>query len=101
MSDDKLDHVLDAWAEGEASSAPEMRPTEEMVRLVRARASAHRRFSLAMPRWATVSRAAVALVVLAIASTLLLRTLPAPQLAYVRQREGFAAEKGVVVRGGA
>jgi hypothetical protein len=75
-----------------------MRPTEEMVRLVRARASVSRRFSLAMPRWATV-RAAVALVVLAIASTLLLRAPPAPQLAYVRQREGFPAEKGVVVRG--
>jgi hypothetical protein len=103
MSDNELDKVLDAWADREAASAPEMQPTEEMYRIVRARAK--RRSSLALPRWTTIGAAVASLVVLAIATTLVLyptilvKTPPGTHLAYIKQREGYAAHKGVLVRG--
>lgn len=102
MSDNEFDKTLDAWADQEAASAPDMRPTQEMYRLVRARAK--RRLSLALPRWTTVGAAAASLVVLTIVSTLILyptilvRTPSESQLTYIKQREGFAAHKGGPVR---
>lgn len=98
MSDKDLDRTLETWADQEAASAPEMQPTDEMYRLVRARTE--RRLSLALPRWTPVSAGAAILIVLAIVSTLILVKTPTePQLAYIPQREGFAAHKDVVVKG--
>jgi hypothetical protein len=103
MRDNEFDKTLDTWADQEAASAPDMRPTQEMYRLVRARAK--RRLFLALPRWTTVGAAAASLVVLTIVSTLILYptilggTSSESQLAYIKQREGFAAHKGGPVKG--
>jgi hypothetical protein len=37
MRDDEFQRALDTWAESEKESAPDLRPTEEMVRLVQAK----------------------------------------------------------------
>jgi hypothetical protein len=37
MNDDKLEKIMDKWASHEVESAPEMRPTEEMYKMIEAR----------------------------------------------------------------
>ena len=104
MKDQDVDVLLDNWADHETTSAPEMRPTAEMYRLVRAKARA-RTLSLVRSRWTAVGAAVAAVLVLAIAyvvavhPSLLIGGQTVPQVAQVRQREGFGSEKGVVVRG--
>ena len=104
MKDRDVDKLLENWAEHEAASAPEMRPTAEMYRLVRASARG-RTLSLARARWGTLGAALAAIVVLAVVyvvavhPSLLIEGPTVPQVAQVRQRKGFDAEKGVVARG--
>jgi len=95
---------MEAWADDEAESAPELRPTADMYRMVRARKKQRPAF-LTLPRWATAGAAVAGLMVLAILYALLIHPSihpdfpPGQQVALVGQREGFVAEKGVVVRG--
>jgi len=100
MRDDDFEKVIDAWADHEIESAPEMRPTAEMHRLVRAR---QKQISVAgfSPRWAAVGVVVAGLVVLAVLYAAFFQPSgPGQQVALVAQRQGFAAEKGVVIKKG-
>ena len=101
MSDEDFERTLNKWADHEIESAPEIRPTEEMCRLVRAREQG-KPFSLFSSRPAMVTMALASLVLVGVLYALLARpaTLPGmpsnQEMAYVGQREGVA-EKGAVV----
>ena len=102
MQDKDLKKIMDTWAEHEVESAPEMRPTADMVRMVQARRK--RKFSpLVFSRRAIIGAAVANLVVAAILYAVLFRPStpsdvpPSQQIASVGQREGFA-ERGVVIQ---
>jgi hypothetical protein len=102
MRDDDLEKIMDEWAAHEIESASQMRPTAEMHRLVQARQT-RRPSYLFSSRWAMTGAAMVGLIVLAILYAVLLQpsTPPSQKVAFVEQREGFPAEKGVDIRKGA
>jgi hypothetical protein len=101
MSDEDFERTLDEWADHQIESAPEIRPTEEMYSLVRARGQG-KPWSLASSKPAMVAMALASLALIVVLYALLIRpaTLPGmppdQEIAYVGQREG-AAGKGVVV----
>jgi hypothetical protein len=101
MSDEDFERTLGEWADHEIQSAPEIRPTEEMYRLVRARRQG-KRFLLVSSRPAMVAMAPAILALIVVLYTLLVRPANLPgapsgqEIAYVGQRKG-AAEKSVVV----
>lgn len=100
MSDQEFEKTMDTWAVQEMDAAPDMRPTAEMVRLVRAKRK-RRPLSLFRPRWALAALVVIALLLLYVAvlrpAFLFDRPLTR-QLAYVGQRAGFGDEKDIVVR---
>jgi hypothetical protein len=101
MNDRELEKTMDTWAAQEMASAPDMRPTAEMVRLVRAKRK-RKDISPSRVRWAIAALAVTALAALlyvAIFRPAFLFHRPVTgQLAHVGQRAGFGEEKSVVVR---
>jgi hypothetical protein len=102
MKDQELETILDAWADDEGQSAPEMRPTAEMYRMVRARKGAGS-LVFGRLRWAPLAATVAVLAVLAVVWAALARPFLLPwsrstqQIAQVGLREGFAVEPGVKV----
>jgi hypothetical protein len=103
MRNEDFEKIMDTWADREPESAPEMRPTPDMYRMVQARKKEQPK-SLAFPRWAMAGTVVASLVVLAILYTVFVRPstpsdLPSGQeVAYVGQREGFVSEKGIITK---
>jgi hypothetical protein len=105
MKDHELETILDAWADEEAKSAPEMRPMPEIYRMMRAK---NRAGPVVFGRlhWVPLAATVAGLVVLAVALTVLVRSpilpwsQPVHYAALVGLREGFAAEPGVKVHKG-
>jgi hypothetical protein len=101
MRDEDFERLMDAWAEAEVDAAPEMRPTAEMYRRVRARQQ-RRPWSLLASRPAIAVASAAALILAVVLFAILLRPSMPPQppptqvLAYVGLREGYTGERGVV-----
>ena len=89
MDRNKFEQMMAKWAEEERQAMPELRPTREMYRKVKAR-----RQSSWFPfvnRWATVGVAAIALIV----SILVLRPQvfqPSKEIAPIEKTEQFAGE---------
>jgi hypothetical protein len=105
MRDDEFQKALDTWAESEKESAPDLRPTEEMVRLVRAKREPRRALPISS-RWAVAGAAAAGLVLVAALFALLLRSgvipgwPPTPEAPLIAMREGPGELPTVVVQGG-
>jgi hypothetical protein len=105
MRDDEFQKALDTWAESEKESAPDLRPTEEMVRLVRAKGEPRRGLPISS-RWAVAGAAAAGLVLVAALLALLLRSgvipgwPPTPEAPLIAMREGPGGLPTVVVQGG-
>jgi len=103
MADQDFEKKMDTWADHEVASAPEMSPTPDMYRLVRARQRKFR--ALTFRRWATLGAAVASLVIVAVLYVAVYQPAflfggpSGVQTAHVKLREGFAAEKGVVVVG--
>ena len=102
MNDRELMKAMDAWAAHEAASAPDMRPTAEMVRLVRAKQE-RKPVSLYRTRWALAGLA----MILVVASMLLYAAFGRPaflfrpgtqQVAHVGQRAGRGEDTEIVIR---
>ncbi len=105
MRDDELQKALDTWAESEKESAPDLRPTEEMIRLVRAKGEP-RRARLISSRWAVAGAAIAGLVLVVALFALLFRSgvipgwPPTPEAALIAMREGPGELPTVIVQGG-
>jgi hypothetical protein len=105
MRDDEFQKALDTWAESEKESAPDLRPTAEMVRLVRAKQEPRRTPPISS-RWAVAGAAAVSLVLVAALFALLLSSgvipgwLPTPETPLIAMREGPGELPTVIVQGG-
>jgi hypothetical protein len=98
MRDQDFDQAMDAWADHETEAAPEIRPTADMYRMVRAKQ--RRPVPFLHSRWAAVGAAVVGLMMFAVLYTALFLNVPSGQeMALVGQRAGFASEREVVVRG--
>jgi len=104
MRDQDFEKIMEAWAEHETASAPDLHPTADLYRMVRARQKRRPIFPAFSPR-VTLAAAAVSLTLFVVATILLFQPsmrsdLPSVQrVALVGQREGFVAESDVVVRG--
>jgi hypothetical protein len=104
MRDDDFERTMDAWAHHEASSAPQLRPTAEMYRMVEARRRPSL-LSILLSRRAMLATAVASVMVLAIVYRGLIYPSifppqpPAQLVAYVGLREGFTYEKGVTIVG--
>ena len=90
-----FEKTMDAWADHETASAPEMSPTPEMYRMVRARRG--KPSALTYRRWAALGAAVATLFIVVVLSAVLLNRRGGVQSAYVKQREGFGDKKGAVV----
>lgn len=105
MRDDEFQKAMDAWVESEIQSAPDLRPTAEMVRLVQAKQAPRRGMPIASRR--VVAGAAIAGLVLIVALfALILRSSvipgwpPAPQETLIAQRLGLDVVQTAIVKGG-
>jgi hypothetical protein len=104
MRDDEFQKALDTWAESEIESAPDLRPTAEMVRLVRAK-QAPRRVHSFPSRWAVAGAAAAGLLLIAALVAVILRSgvipgyRPAPEEMLIAQRVGPVEVQTAVVKG--
>jgi len=104
MKDQDFEKIMDAWADHETESAPEMHPTADMYRMIQARKK-REPSSLFYSRWALLGAGLASLVAFAVLYTLLSRpstpsdSRPDQVVALVAQREGFASEKGVILKG--
>jgi hypothetical protein len=102
MKDRDFEELIETWASHETASAPDLRPTDDMYQMVRAKAKKKPWF-LARPRWALASAALASLVVLAIVYTAFFHSPAGPdspptqQIAMLGLRPGFASEKGPIV----
>jgi hypothetical protein len=106
MRDEKFERTMEAWAKHETSSAPEMRPTVEMYRMVEARRKPGILAKLLTRRavWATAVASLMVLTVLYVRlydPFMLFAPPPSQEVAYVGLRAGFAAQKGRIVIGAA
>ncbi|MGD8626393.1 MAG: DUF4384 domain-containing protein [Anaerolineae bacterium] len=105
MRDDEFKKAMDAWAESEIESAPDLRPTTEMIRLVQARQEPRRALPVSS-RWALAGAAAAALLLIAVLFASMLRSglipgyLPTVEGTLIAQRQGPAAVQTVIVTGG-
>ena len=104
MRDEKFEKTMEAWAKHETLSAPEMRPTAEMYRMVEARRKPGILTILFSRRavWATAVTSLMVLMVLYVRlydPFRLFAPPPVQEVAYVGLRAGFAAQKGVIVIG--
>jgi hypothetical protein len=104
MRDKDFEEIMDSWADHETESAPEMHPTSGMYRLVQAKRKRSLGF-LWRSRWSIAATAAASLVIVVLLYTVIfhpsifLNGPSSQEIAWVGQREGFAAEGGVIVRG--
>ncbi len=103
MEEQQFEQTMEAWAEHETRSAPELRPTAEMYRMLKA--------STKTSFWSVIMSHRMALGT-AVASLVLLVTLyvvlydpfflfhppPGEEIAVVAMRKGYASEKGTVVQ---
>ena len=105
MRDDEFQQAMDAWVESEIESAPDLRPTAEMIRLVQAKQAPRRAFSLSS-RWVVAGAAAAGLVLVVVLFALILRSSvipgwpPTPEVMLIAQRAGPAGVQTAVVKGG-
>ena len=105
MKDDEFQKALDTWAESEIESAPDLRPTEEMVHLVEAKQEPRRALPITS-RWAVTGAAAAGLVLVAALFALLLWSgiIPgwphAAEAPLIAMREGPGELPTVTVQGG-
>ncbi len=98
MQDKDFDEIMDTWADHETESAPKMRPTADMYRLVRARQKRKPAFFV-RSRWVMMGAAVASLA--AILYVVLFRGLSSGQdMAWVGQREGFGSEQQVAMMPG-
>jgi hypothetical protein len=106
MRDNEFQKAMDSWAESEMASAPDLRPTAEMVRLVRAKQKPRRAFPISS-RWAVAGAVAAGLFLIAALFALILRPgitpgpLPTPEGTLIAQREGPGEVQTAIARGGA
>ena len=104
MKDQDFEKIMDTWADHETESAPEMHPTADMYRMIQARKK-REPSSLFYSRWALLGAGLASLVAFAVLYTVLFRpstpsdSRPDQVVALLGQREGFAAEKGVILKG--
>lgn len=104
MRDGDFERTMDAWADHETESAPEMHPTAEMYRMVEAKRRPSR-LSVLLSHRAMLATAVASMIVLTIVYRGLIypsifpQQPPAQVVAYVRMREGFSSEKGVTIIG--
>jgi hypothetical protein len=106
MRDDEFKKAMESWAESETESAPDLRPTPEMVRLVQAKQEPRRALPISS-RWAVAGAAVAGLLLIAAAFVLILRSgatpgyLPTPEGTLIAQRVGpDVVQMTTVVRGG-
>jgi hypothetical protein len=105
MKDEEFQEAMHTWAESEVASAPDLRPTAEMVGLVRAKQEPRRVLSVSS-RWALAGAAAASLVLIAALFALIFRsgvipgTLPTSEEALIAQREGPEPVQTVIAAGG-
>lgn len=103
MGDDGFEKTMEAWADHEIESAPDLHPTDEMYHLVRARTPGRRRSPVSW-RPVLVAAAVAGLLVVAVLYAALIRQPlgpdlpPGQEIAYVSQREVAAGEKGITVK---
>jgi len=102
MREEQFERTMDAWAERETASAPAMRPTAEMYRMVQARVKPGF-LSLLLARRAVLTTAAVSLALLAVLyvwvyDPFTLFRPPHQEVTAVAMRAGFPSQKGLVVR---
>lgn len=103
MRDDEFQKTMETWADAEVDSAPDLRPTPEMVRLVQARGKPRRAFAVPST-WAIAAAAAAGLVLVVALFALILRSslVPGmqPTVTLIAQRKGAIVESTAIVRGG-
>jgi len=103
MRDQDFEKIMEAWAEHETASAPDLHPTADVYRMVRARQKRRPIFPALSSRM-TLATAAASLTLFLVAYIVLFQPSlrsgsPSGQwVALVGQREGFVAERDVVVR---
>ena len=104
MRDDQFEKALDTWAESELESAPNLRPTAEMVRLVQAKQEPRRALPISS-RWAMAGAGAAGILLIVALFALLLRSgvipgyPPTPEPALIAQRVGPAEVETTIVKG--
>jgi hypothetical protein len=104
VRDEEFESIMDAWAEHESESAPQMRPTADMYHMVEAKRKSGL-LSLPLSPRAMLATAVASLMVLAGLYTglfdpsMLFDRRSGQEVAVVRLREGFSSEKGVNLRG--
>jgi hypothetical protein len=99
MRDDEFKQAMETWAESEIESAPDLRPTAEMVRLVRAKQKPRRTLPT-LPRWARAGAAAAGLALIAALFALILWPGITPERTLVAQRGGPGVVQTAIVKGG-
>jgi hypothetical protein len=105
MRDDEFKKAMETWAESETESAPDLRPTAEMVRLVRAKQEPRRAFPISS-RWAVAGAAIAGLLLVAALFALILRSgvipgyVPTPEVTLIAQRVGPDVVQTTTVKGG-
>ena len=100
MKDEEFEKTMDAWASHEVKSAPELRPTEEIHRMVKAQ-----KRKIMFPTYArrVLVRVAAACLVLAclVPLVMLYPTIFGPSDSlhkpFIRQRKGAIPEKGITI----
>ena len=98
MQNKDFDEIMDTWADHETESAPKMRPTADMYRLVQARQKRTPAFFV-RSRWAVMGAAVASLV--AILYVALFRGPQSGQdMAWVGQREGFGSGQEIAMMPG-
>jgi hypothetical protein len=104
MRDQDFEKIMEAWAEQETASAPDLHPTADMYRMVQARQKRRPILPIFSPR-VTLAAAAASLTLFVVAYILLFPpsmrsdSPPVQRVALLGQREGFVPESDVVVRG--
>ncbi len=99
MQDKDFDEIVDTWVDHETESAPEMRPTADMYRLVRAKQKRKPAFFV-RSRWAVAGAtiaSLVAILYVVLQSSVLQGPPSGQEVAWVGQREEFVSGRGVVV----
>ena len=104
MRDREFQKAIETWAEAEIESAPELRPTPEMVRLVQAKQEPHHARPVPS-RWAMAAVTVAGILLIVALSALILRSGlipgygPAPEATLIAQRVGPDAIQTTIVRG--
>jgi hypothetical protein len=103
MKDEEFERTMEAWAEQEQATAPSMRPTDEMYRLVEGKRERGGLFAVDLPRWARVGATVVSVLLVALAYTQLYQpsiVVGPPEswpVAVVRVRQAFPSQDELVI----